>query len=99
MPAPEQTPLRADALQLSGEHIGSGPSAKAYGKLMASFGSLFPEGTRLWSRSHGSWHFASPSPDDTLLFPTTHAKAGQDRYTWRPHPTAAGVSIGTLVAD
>lgn len=91
----EPQTLRADALQIPVVPV----TRKLFAEQVEVHLSLFPPGTKLYVRNQGSWSFVSPSPEDTLLFPTDHAKAGQERYTWAPHPTAKGVSIGTLVAD
>lgn len=55
-------------------------------------------GGRVYSRQvgWGRW-LATLAPEDTLLFPTTHDRAGQERYRWEDQPD--GTRYGYLVED
>jgi hypothetical protein len=45
-----------------------------------------PSGERAWVRHAlgGGLRFCTKDPQDTLQFPTGHARQGQDRYRWSP---------------
>ena len=45
----------------------------------------------------GSHHFCTASPEDTIYFPTVHARAGRDRYRWEEQPD--GSRFGYYVDD
>lgn len=91
----EPQTLRADALQIPGVPL----TRKQFEERVNVHLPLFPPGSKLHVRNQGSWSFVSAHPDDTLCFPIGHPREKQDRYTWAPHPTVDGVSIGTLIAD
>jgi hypothetical protein len=45
----------------------------------------------------GGNYLVTRSPDDSLLFPTWHSRAGEPRYDWEDQPN--GVKLGRLKAD
>lgn len=54
-------------------------------------------GGKVWIRHQQSFIFVAPESKDTLLFPTGHALARRDRYTWTDR--GDGVMFGTLAPD
>jgi hypothetical protein len=77
-------------------HAGAGSAPDRLARLMNEFSRVLGV-TRVFVRHQGSEHFISWSPDDTLHYPSRHARSGSPRYDWSDR--GDGVLYGYLKPD
>lgn len=85
---------QTDAVRAPINFAGSGDAQARLGRLHLELAPILGT-SRIFVRHQGTTHFVSGSPDDTLLFPPSDYRAGQQRYEW--HDRGDGVCLGRLI--
>lgn len=92
---------RPDAVKIPdghADHLGGDDRKRLLVELAEEALGIDPESDELAHvREQHGFHFASRDPDDTMLHPNGHVRAGQSRYRWTVGPD--GIATGVLDVD